>query len=57
MKSVDHGNITKGSKVAADIAAGRDDLMSTDAVKRVLEGESKVRVWRSHRGILARDLA
>jgi hypothetical protein len=53
MKSVAHGDPTKGSKVAA----GRDDPMPADAMKRILEGESKVRAWRSHRGMSARDLA
>ena len=31
--------------------------MPADVVKSILSGENKVRAWRSHRGMSARDLA
>ena len=45
------------NKVKADIAAGRDELVPADVVRRILSGENPIRVWRSHRGMSTRDLA
>jgi ribosome-binding protein aMBF1 (putative translation factor) len=39
------------------LAAGEEELIPADVVNRVLDGESKVRVWREYRGLSARDLA
>jgi ribosome-binding protein aMBF1 (putative translation factor) len=54
---VDQADIAKARKVAADIAAGRDELVPAEIVKRILDGENKVRTWRMHRGLSARELA
>jgi DNA-binding XRE family transcriptional regulator len=54
---LDQADIAKATKVAADIAAGRDELVPAEIVNRILDGENKVRVWRAHRGLSARDLA
>lgn len=54
---VDQADIARADKIVKDIAEGRDELVPADVVKRILEGESKVRVWRTHRGMSARDLA
>jgi DNA-binding XRE family transcriptional regulator len=54
---LDQADIAKARKVAADIAAGRDEFVPAEIVKRILAGENKVRVWRTHRGLSARDLA
>lgn len=54
---VDQADVAKADKVIADIAAGRDELVPADIVKRIVGGENKVRVWRAHRGMSARDLA
>lgn len=54
---VDQADIAKAEKVLADIAAGRDELVPADVVNRLLAGENKVRVWRGHRAMSARDLA
>lgn len=56
-KLVDRADVAKAKKVKADIAAGRDELVPAEIVNRILEGENKVRVWRAHRGMSARDLA
>jgi ribosome-binding protein aMBF1 (putative translation factor) len=56
-KLVDQADIAKAGKVAADIAAGRDELVPAEIVKRILDGANKIRVWRTHRGLSARDLA
>lgn len=39
------------------LAAGEEELIPADIANRIIDGESKVRVWRSHRGLSARDLA
>ena len=39
------------------MAAGTEELIPAEIVDRLLGGESKVRVWRTHRGLSARDLA
>lgn len=38
-------------------AAGEEELIPADIANRIIDGENKVRVWRSHRGLSARDLA
>jgi ribosome-binding protein aMBF1 (putative translation factor) len=54
---VDGADIARADKVKADIAAGRDELVPASVVNRLLDGEHPVRVWRTHRGMSARDLA
>ena len=39
------------------LAAGEEELVPAEVVNRVLNGESKLRVWREYRGLTARDLA
>lgn len=39
------------------LAAGEDELIPSEAVDRLLSGESKVRVWREFRGLSSHDLA
>lgn len=56
-KLIDAADIASAHRVAADIAVGRDELVPADVVKSLLDGENPVRVWRTHRGLTARDLA
>jgi len=56
-KLLDQADIARADKVVANISAGRDEFIPADVVKRILDGESKVRAWRTHRGMSARDLA
>jgi len=39
------------------IAAGEEETIPSEIVNRILDGENKIRVWREHRGLTARDLA
>jgi len=39
------------------ILAGEEELIPADMVKRMVEGESPIRVWREHRGLSAAALA
>ncbi|PSJ54312.1 helix-turn-helix domain-containing protein [Kumtagia ephedrae] len=39
------------------LAAGAEELVPAEIVNRLLDGENKVRVWRSYRGLSARELA
>ena len=39
------------------LAAGEEELIPSGIVDRILDGENKVRVWREHRGLSAKDLA
>lgn len=54
---LDRADIAQADKVKADIAAGRDELVPAEVVNRLLAGENAVKVWRSHRGMAARELA
>ncbi|OGQ87025.1 MAG: transcriptional regulator [Deltaproteobacteria bacterium RIFOXYD12_FULL_56_24] len=39
------------------LAAGEEELLPAVMVNRILDGESKIRVWREYRGLSARELA
>lgn len=39
------------------LASGDEELIPAEFADRILDGENKVRVWRSYRGLSARDLA
>ncbi|WP_119389780.1 helix-turn-helix domain-containing protein [Taklimakanibacter lacteus] len=54
---IDAAEIAAADRVRADIASGRDEMIPSETVKRILAGENPVRVWRRHRGLSARDLA
>lgn len=54
---IDAADIAAADRIRADIAAGRDEMIPSETVKRILAGENPVRVWRQHRGLSARDLA
>ena len=54
---IDRLDVAAADKVRRDIAAGRDELVPAEIVHRLLEGENPVRLWRTHRGLSARDLA
>jgi DNA-binding XRE family transcriptional regulator len=40
-----------------NLAAGEEELVPADIAKRLIAGESPVRVWRQHRGMTSGDLA
>lgn len=54
---IDQADISKANKIVRDVAAGDDEVVPADVVRRLIAGENKVRVWRSHRGLSGRDLA
>lgn len=54
---VDEADIARANKIKRDIAAGDDEVVPADIVRRLVAGENKVKVWRSHRGLSGRDLA
>ena len=39
------------------LAAGEDELIPAEIVDRIIDGENKLRVWREHRGMSAKELA
>lgn len=39
------------------LAAGEEELIPSEVVNQILDGENKVRVWRNYRNMSARDLA
>lgn len=39
------------------LASGEEELIPAEFANRILDGENKARVWRSYRGLSARDLA
>jgi DNA-binding Xre family transcriptional regulator len=54
---LDAADIGAADRVRADIAAGRDELLPSEMVDRLLAGENPIRVWREHRAMSARELA
>ncbi|MBZ9725631.1 helix-turn-helix transcriptional regulator [Mesorhizobium sp. B2-4-13] len=53
----DVADIQTYDQIKQKIAAGEEELIPAAVVNRILDGENKIRVWREHRGISARDLA
>jgi DNA-binding XRE family transcriptional regulator len=43
--------------VDAAVARGEDEYLPVEMTLRLLSGESKLRVWREHRGLSAKELA
>lgn len=41
----------------AAMARGEEEMIPAEIVNRILDGENKVRLWREHRGMSARELA
>lgn len=41
----------------ARLASGEEELIPSDMVNRLLAGESRIVVWRAHRGLSAKALA
>jgi ribosome-binding protein aMBF1 (putative translation factor) len=39
------------------LASGQDELLPATMVKRILDGENALRVWREHRGLTLKELA
>jgi len=39
------------------LARGEEELIPSEVVDRILDGENKIRVWREHRGLSAKALA
>lgn len=54
---LDLADIAIANRVMDNVAAGRDELIPSEIVDRLLDGENKVKVWRTHRGLTARQLA
>lgn len=44
-------------RVHERLARGEEELIPSEIVDRLLDGENKVKVWRSYRGLSARALA
>jgi transcriptional regulator with XRE-family HTH domain len=39
------------------LAAGEEEILPSELVDRILDGENKVLAWREYRGMSARELA
>lgn len=50
-------DVARIREVEARVAAGETEYLPIEMVDRMLAGESRVRVWREHRGLSARALA
>ncbi|MBO1019337.1 helix-turn-helix transcriptional regulator [Methylobacterium sp. SD274] len=44
-------------RIEKRLASGEEELIPSDIVDRLLDGENRVRVWREHRGLSAKQLA
>lgn len=54
---IDKADIAKADKIMADIAAGREEVVPAEIVRRLIAGENKIKVWRTHRDLSGRELA
>lgn len=54
---IDEADIAKANRIKRDIAAGAEEVVPADVVRRLIAGENKVKVWRNYRGLSGRDLA
>lgn len=54
---VDTADIARADRIVADIAAGREEVVPAEIVRRLIAGENKIKVWRTHRGLSGRDFA
>lgn len=50
-------DIAAFDEFARKLAAGEEEFIPLDIVKRMLDGENPIRVWREHRGMTVKDLA
>lgn len=53
----DLADIAAIERIKADIAAGREELIPSELVDRMLDGESPLRVYREYRGLTQTALA
>jgi DNA-binding XRE family transcriptional regulator len=54
---LDAADVAAASRIMADIAAGREELIPAAVVDRFLHGENPIRVWREYRGLSGAELA
>ena len=54
---IDAADIAMATKVRADIKAGDDELIPSDILDRLLEGDNPIKVWREFRGLTGSGLA
>jgi DNA-binding XRE family transcriptional regulator len=50
-------DIAAANKLKAGIALGHDEMIPEDVVRRLVNGENRVKVWRDYRNITATELA
>jgi DNA-binding XRE family transcriptional regulator len=53
----DAADIADVKRINDRLASGEEELIPAEVVNRILDGESKVKVWRDHRGLTLRELA
>ena len=67
LPEAEYNRLVEAAEVAADLtavntfrrqlAAGEEELIPSEIVERLLNGENRIRVWREHRGLSAKALA
>jgi DNA-binding XRE family transcriptional regulator len=53
----DAADLEAVQKFHAALATGEEELLPIELVDRILNGESRIRVWREHRGMTVKALA
>lgn len=53
----DAEDVADVKRINERLARGEEELIPADIVNRILDGDSKVKVWREYRGLTLRDLA
>ncbi|MFK4822282.1 helix-turn-helix domain-containing protein [Ochrobactrum quorumnocens] len=53
----DREDIEAGRRFRAKLSAGDEELIPSEYVNRMIDGENKIKVWRDFRGMSAKALA
>ena len=57
MNNEDQEDIEAVHEFCRKLAAGEEELIPSEVVNRIIDGENKVRVWREYRGMSLQELA
>lgn len=53
----DHQDAEAVRTFRSRLAAGEEEFVPADVANRIIDGESRIRVWREYRGLTSRQLA
>lgn len=54
---LDEIDVAHARRIQAEIESGKEELIPSEFINRMIDGENSIRVWRDFRGLSAADLA